>query len=233
MLRKFLLPAVMAATLAGCATGYTYRSGNGDYYYGQPSVEYRYYGGYGPYGYGRYYGNGYYGSIGYGYSPYGYGWGRPYYGYPYNGWYRPLPPRGHGGHHDHDHDDDHDGDHGGGGHHPGPRPDHGGRDDKLPPWRNLGQRPRNPDPDYDTPGARQLPVRPRFAPDAGEAVRMPQPRMGSQMPQGRVMPRVSSPVPQTRAVPRATPSPGAVRSSRPTQTGSAPRAKPGRPTDLD
>ena len=50
MLRKFLLPAVVAATLAGCATGYSYRSGNGDYYYGQPSVEYRYYGGYGPYG---------------------------------------------------------------------------------------------------------------------------------------------------------------------------------------
>ena len=118
MLRKFLLPAVVAATLAGCATGYSYRSGNGDYYYGQPSVEYRYYGGYGPYGYGSYYGNGYYGnsyygSIGYGYSPYGYGWGRPYYGYPYNGWYRPLPPRGHGGHHDHDHDDDHDHDHDG------------------------------------------------------------------------------------------------------------------------
>src|SRR5690606_475732 len=66
MLRKFLLPAAVAASalLAGCATGYTYRSGSGDYYYGQPRVEYRDYGYYGygyPYGY-----SGYYGYYGYG-----------------------------------------------------------------------------------------------------------------------------------------------------------------------
>lgn len=130
MLRKFLLPALAAATLAGCATGYSYRNGSGgDYYYGQPQVEYRYYGSYGPYGYSPY-GYGYgayspryyydrYGRLVYG-SPYGYGgyYGSPYgYGYPYS---HGQPPRGHG--HDRD-DDDHDDDRS------EPRP---------PPWRNLG-----------------------------------------------------------------------------------------------
>ena len=43
MLRNILLTAFAAATLAGCATDYAYRGGNGDYYYGQPRVEYRYY----------------------------------------------------------------------------------------------------------------------------------------------------------------------------------------------
>ena len=89
MLRKFLLPALAATTLAGCATGYSYRGGSGDYYYGQPQVEYRYYGPsmYG--GYGGYYGNGLYGGIGFGY-PFGYAchygggyWNSPYGGYPY------------------------------------------------------------------------------------------------------------------------------------------------------
>ena len=31
MLRKFLLPALATALLAGCATDYTYRGGSGDY----------------------------------------------------------------------------------------------------------------------------------------------------------------------------------------------------------
>lgn len=77
MITKLLLPALAAAVLGACATGYDYRGGNGDYYYGQPSVDYYdgYYGGYGGmWGYGGY---------GYGYgSPY-YGYGYPYYGYGY------------------------------------------------------------------------------------------------------------------------------------------------------
>ena len=91
MIRKFLLPALVAATLlAGCAS-YQYRGGSGDYYYGRPAVEYRYYGSpYGSYGYGY---PGWNGGLGYGYSPYGYG----YYGYPY---YRD------GGHHRGDRDND-------------------------------------------------------------------------------------------------------------------------------
>ena len=104
MLRTCLLSAIAAATLAGCATGYTYRSGNGgDYYYGQPGTEYRYqspYGFYGSYGYG---------GFGYGFGGYYYDrfgrlvYANPYGYYPYgNGWYRPRPPHGHGGH-DHDH----------------------------------------------------------------------------------------------------------------------------------
>ena len=77
MIRKLILPALAATMLAGCVTGYTYRGagGGGDYYHGQPSVEYRYYGGYGGY-YGYPYGYGGYGYYGY---PYRYG----YYGYPY------------------------------------------------------------------------------------------------------------------------------------------------------
>lgn len=90
---KTLIPLAAAALLAGCVTGdYAYRNGaRGDYYYGQPSTEYRYhgygtYGGYYPYGPSYRYGYGY---------PYGYGHrGYPYYhgghyGYPY---YGPRPP---------------------------------------------------------------------------------------------------------------------------------------------
>ena len=40
MIRKLLLPALLVGLLGGCVTGYGYRDG---YYYGQPSVEYRYY----------------------------------------------------------------------------------------------------------------------------------------------------------------------------------------------
>ena len=75
MIRKLLLPALLTGLLAGCVTGYNYRQENGgDYYYGEPGVDYRYYDyGYGGYGYGYGYGN--------------YGW--PYYGYPYYSWYGP------------------------------------------------------------------------------------------------------------------------------------------------
>ena len=109
MSRKLLMPSLTLALgaallggclLGGCVSGYQYRSGVGDYYYGQPGVEYRDYGyggygggygGYGPYGYDGGWG-GWGGSMGYGYgygSPYGYGgyYGSPYgyggYGYPY------------------------------------------------------------------------------------------------------------------------------------------------------
>ncbi len=102
MIRKLLIPslatALAAALLGGCVSGYQYRDGAGDYYYGQPQVEYRDYGygRYGGYGGGPYgYGSGWGGQIGYGYggygSSYGYGgyggYGSPYgyggYGYPY------------------------------------------------------------------------------------------------------------------------------------------------------
>lgn len=103
MIRNRLFPALTTglamALLAGCVSDYQYRGGTGDYYYGQPAVEYRDYG-YGGYGdpYGGGYGGGYgypgggwNGSIGFGSgyaSPYGYGgYGYPYgyggYGYPY------------------------------------------------------------------------------------------------------------------------------------------------------
>ncbi|MEO6228207.1 MAG: hypothetical protein ABIO61_10195 [Thermomonas sp.] len=144
MLRKLLLPILVTAAISGCATDYNYRGGNGDYYYGQPRVEYRtqgssgYYGNFG-YGYG---GNYYYdrfGRVVYG-APGG------YYGYPYyggNGWYRPRPHRGHGDRDDHDTDD-------------GP----GDHQNRPPPWRDLGglqDRDENGD---GAPGQRQRPMRP-------------------------------------------------------------------------
>ena len=168
MIRKFLLPALAIATLAGCATGYSYRGGNGDYYYGQPSVEYRYYGGYG--GYGSYgFGSGGFGGFGQGYYldifgrpvygyPYG-NYGRPYSGYPHG--HGPRPPHGpghghgHGGDHDHDHDD--------------PPPVHGGqRPGNKPPWRDLGRIPERGDDE---------PSRPRWLgqPDARPMVQRSQP----------------------------------------------------------
>lgn len=82
------IPALVA--LAGCMTsGYSYRGGHGDYYYGQPTIEYRHY------GYGTY------DSFDY---PYGYGgYGDPYWYYndPYSHYYyyyvpvpqpQPQPP---------------------------------------------------------------------------------------------------------------------------------------------
>lgn len=96
MIRKLILPAVAVALLGGCMTGgYSYRQDHGDYYYGQPGVDYRYHGS--PYGYPSY-------RYGYpGYSPYSYyGYGgfgyygnpyRPYPGYPYHPYqFRPRPP---------------------------------------------------------------------------------------------------------------------------------------------
>lgn len=141
MIRPLLLPAIaagLAAMLGGCVSGYQYRDGPGDYYYGQPSVEYRDYG-YGSYGYpggwsGRLgYGYGGYGGYGYpyGYGGYGYPYGYGGYGYPY--WRPPViivRPGPHGGGHK---DDDHKGDH---------RRDRKG---DRPPWRNLGDlRPPTP-----------------------------------------------------------------------------------------
>lgn len=103
MIRKLTIPLLAAGLLAGCVSDYTVRGGGGPgtYYYGRPSVDYNYYGGYGgyygpgygyyPYGesyrfrYGGYYGNPYYGGYGY-----------PYYGYPRHYYpnrpHRPNPP---------------------------------------------------------------------------------------------------------------------------------------------
>src|SRR3546814_13919409 len=79
MLRHLVL-VFAAVALAGCATGYTYRDGYGDYYYGQPSVDYYDYGYDAPYGsihgYPIYWRGGL--GIGYGYGYVGYGYGYPY-----------------------------------------------------------------------------------------------------------------------------------------------------------
>lgn len=93
MIRRLLVPLAATALLAGCVTSapYGYRGdGQGDYYYGAPTVEYRYhdmYPGYGDPYYGPYRpglsvwgGYGYYGRPYYG--PY---YGNPYYRYPYYG----------------------------------------------------------------------------------------------------------------------------------------------------
>jgi len=109
MKRTAFLPlaASLAVLLAGCVSDYQYRQGNGDYYYGQPSVEYRDYG-YGGYGYGGYgYPGGWSGRLGFGYGYGGYGYPYGGYGYPYGGygypWYPPLilVPGHHGGGHHH------------------------------------------------------------------------------------------------------------------------------------
>jgi len=158
MIRKLILPAIAVLLLAGCATGYSYRSASGDYYYGQPTTVYRdYYGGYGYYGYPYY-----------GYSPYRWGgsirysWGYPYgyYGrYPGYYWWR----------------------HAGSGHH-SPRPgndqdDHDRTPDRAtPPWRDLdrirGDRGRP-----DVPRADDLRVRPvQPARPVGQAQARPMPQ---------------------------------------------------------
>lgn len=131
MLRRLLLPLLATAVLAGCATDYRYRGGHGDYYYGQPRVEYRYLGQ-----------SGYYGGFGLGYGGYGYGatyyydrFGRLVYGYPggyygstyYGGNNRYRPQRRHGDRDDHD--DRHDRD---------DRGDRGDHADRPPPWRDFG-----------------------------------------------------------------------------------------------
>ena len=113
MIRKLLLPALLVGLLGGCVSaGYSYRDG---YYYGQPSVDYRYDYGY-PYGYYPGYSYGYYPYYGY---PY---YRRPYYYYHPNYYYRPNYNYNPGNHHRGDRDDD----------------DRGNR----PPWRdyNHGRR---------------------------------------------------------------------------------------------
>jgi hypothetical protein len=151
MLRKLLLPLAAVGVLGGCMTtgDYTYRGGSGgDYYYGQPQVEYRYHGspyGYYPYG-GAFYRHGLYGYYGYPYYAHPY-YRHPYYGHPY---YRPPVVVQ-------------------------PRPDGGGtvdrdRDDRPPPWRDLGPRRRpNADPGTamrPTPPAPARPM-PRVRDDGG------------------------------------------------------------------
>ena len=138
MLRKLLLPILATAALAGCATGYQYRGGQGDYYYGQPQVEYRHSGPTGFYGdVGLGYGSGFgFGGLGYGYGGFGasyfydrhgrlvYGYPSRYYGsshYGHGGGHPPRPPRGQGDGDDHQGSDDHN------------------RQDRPPPWRDLGQ----------------------------------------------------------------------------------------------
>lgn len=171
MLRKLLLPMLATAALAGCATGYQYRGGQGDYYYGQPQVEYRQSGPSGFYGdVGLGYGSGFgFGGFGYGfgasyfYDRYGrlvYGYPSQYFGSPYygrGGGYHPRYPRHPGGHGDagddhHDNDDNHNDDH----HQDGP-----------PPWRDLGRlQPRNPGQDgHDGREDRQRPMR-RLQPES-------------------------------------------------------------------
>ena len=175
MLRNTLLAALATTTLAGCATGYAYRggAGGGDYYYGQPQVEYRYYpdpfGYSGSFGFGRYAPAYYYDR--YGRLVYGSAYGYPY-GHGSQWWYRPRPhDNGHGG-------GDHDNDHG----------DHDAdREDRRPPWRNIGEYPRSE----------------RVAPDGDD----PRPRMRRKQMQGAV------PMPQRQPQQRAVaPSPPRMRS---------------------
>jgi len=100
-MRNFAIAIIASAVLGGCVTGYGYRGGAGDYYYGRPSGDYYGYGApYGSVGYG-YSGYGYLGH-GYGYDygyPYGYGGYYPGYYYPRYGYHprprseRPPPPR--------------------------------------------------------------------------------------------------------------------------------------------
>jgi len=143
MIRKLVLPAIAAVLLSGCVTDYAYRGGaQGDYYYGRPSTQYRYDGGYGayPYGYGRF-GYGYPYSYPYGYygSPWGYG---GYHNYPYYRPYLRRPPLIH------------------------PRPDgtppQHRRDDRPPPWRNYNElrRPRADSGGGDAQSRPPVPARP-------------------------------------------------------------------------
>ena len=91
MIRKLILPVAALLLLAGCATGYSYRTAPGDYYYGRPATVYRDYYGYpsyySPYGWSGYYSYRY----GYGY-PYGYYRYPHYHGYPHS----PRPGDGDG-----------------------------------------------------------------------------------------------------------------------------------------
>lgn len=108
MIRNLIFALLAGATLTACvSSGYGYRGGSGDYYYGRPSAgHYGYPAPYGSAGYGT---GGWYGGAGYGYPAYGGYYGaraphgyyyRPGYGYyaPYYPYYRPVvvhPPRHH------------------------------------------------------------------------------------------------------------------------------------------
>lgn len=103
LIRSVAGVSLLAATalLTGCLSTYGYRSGDGDYYYADPQVDYYGYGPYGSVGYGDY-GHGYggatfrYGGYSRGGYPY-YRYGHPYGGYgyydPYFHGYRPAYPR--------------------------------------------------------------------------------------------------------------------------------------------
>lgn len=122
MMRKLIVPLVAAGLLAGCVTsGYSYRGGDGDYYYGRPSTQYRYHGPYGAYPYGGFGYYGYYGDPYYSRHPFYGRYGYPYYGHPY--YYRPpvvIRPRP---------DND-------------PAPGSNDDNDRRPPWRDLVDRRR-------------------------------------------------------------------------------------------
>ncbi|MFC3815434.1 hypothetical protein [Lysobacter sp. GCM10012299] len=190
MIRKLLVPAFAALLLAGCITDYGYRGygGAGDYYYGRPSVEYRYYGGYGgyyggwggyypyatPYGYGGYgYPYRYAYPYRYGYGPYGYpGYRAPYYNYPrYNG---------HGGGHGHGYNGGYNGGgYNGGGYHGGGGYNHGNRPNRPGGWAGQVPTPQpgvqpGPRPDGQQ-GGRPGSVRPPQGPEASNEPR-PMPR---------------------------------------------------------
>lgn len=175
---RVLAPALAVLMLGGCATDYAYRSNGGGYYYGSPSVQYRYYGGYGYGGYGSYGPYGYpYGVYAYGRYPYGYH--RPYYPYyPRYPYYpvRPYPPH----------------------RPPSHQPDRGDNRGKSP-WRDLDriEREKRGEPWHGaysrkiepTPGAVQSrPVQPR-------------PAVQPRPVQGRPAPAQARPV-QTRPAPR-------------------------------
>lgn len=198
MLRQLLLPLAASALLAGCVTTdpYGYRGGDrGDYYYGAPSVEYRYRGDpgydypysgpyrsgfsiYGSYGYprgyyGSPYGNPYYGGYsypyygGYGY-PYQGGYGHPHPGYPQHRPTQPPPP--------------------GTGYQPPPDTRDGG------PWRNLDDIRRRRLGDT-TPGG--VGPSPSFPQPSFE----PRPRMGGGeggSPMGQIIRRSREPRPETQ-----------------------------------
>ena len=199
MIRKLMIPALLAGLLGGCVTdSYSYREdGGGGYYYGQPSVQYNYY----DYGYGYgwpYYGSPFYSGPFYGWNHFDRHWG--YYGFPFRHYGYPYPHYRH---------------------HRKPRPPSDGNpsppDEIAPPgsedpvagpaWRNQDSRggmgrPRvaHPDP------ADRVEPRLRERPD----VQMPRPRIeeprAERPPEPRAMPRperrVAPSLPPTRSEPR-------------------------------
>lgn len=191
MIRKLILPAIATLLLAGCATGYTYRSASGDYYYGQPSTVYRdYYGGYGYYG----------GYPYYGYSPYRWGGSIRYsWGYPYGYGYYRSPWRGHGHGHGRPHNP-----------RPGNDNDGGSRepDRATPPWRDL-DRIRNDRGRPDVPRSNELRVRPVQPIRPGQQSR---PVQQSRPSSSQARPaRVQRPAPRVRAELRRSPKREVVR----------------------